>query len=197
MLRLQLLDLLPENPEFLLKDLDFWPSHRRAIVSNQPESLIFGFSVSKIGGSHVFTSRPTDIPQRFRKRPKNLPLSIKTPQTPPTHANTHIYPLIYKPLPNSRRLQHTALRYVQRVQLGQYMWRKGPNLVKRGSKWAHFTCLCTQGSAISFGKTRFRPICDPVLVPIWPLFKALWGFPWATKRHHVPKMGYKHFFEHP
>ena len=34
--RLQLFDLLPENQEFLLKDLDFWPLHRPATVSNQP-----------------------------------------------------------------------------------------------------------------------------------------------------------------
>ena len=60
-------------------------------------------------------------------------------------ANIYIYisPLIYTPLPNSRLLHHTALRYVRRVQLGAYMWRKGLKWVKTGSKWAHFTCLCT------------------------------------------------------
>ena len=63
--RLHLFDLLPENQEFLLKDLDFRPSHRPATVSNQPETLIFGFSMSKIGGSHVLTSRPTDIHEKF------------------------------------------------------------------------------------------------------------------------------------
>ena len=30
-----------------------------------------------------------------------------------------------------------------RVPLGAYMWHKGLNWVKAGSKWAHFTCLCT------------------------------------------------------
>ena len=53
-----------------------------------------------------------------------------------------IYPLIYTPLPNSR-WHHTALRYVQRVQLGAYIWRWGLNWVKMGSKWANFACLCT------------------------------------------------------
>ena len=55
----------------------------------------------------------------------------------------YIYPLIYTPLPNSRWLHHTALRYVQRVQLGAYTWRKGRNSVKIGSKWAQNNCLCT------------------------------------------------------
>ena len=36
-----------------------------------------------------------------------------------------------------------ALRYVRRAQLGAYTWRKGLNSVRTGSKWAHFTCLCT------------------------------------------------------
>ena len=43
----------------------------------------------------------------------------------------YMYPLIYTPLPNSRWLHHTALRYVRRVQLGAYMWRNGLNWVKR------------------------------------------------------------------
>ena len=63
--RLHLFDLLPENQEFLLKDLDFRPSHRRASVSNQPRKLVFGFSMFKMGGSDVFTSRPTDIHEKF------------------------------------------------------------------------------------------------------------------------------------
>ena len=93
MFRLHLFDLLPENQEFLLKDLDFRPSHRPATVSNQPETLIFGFSMSKIGGSHVFTSRPTDINEKFRERPKNPRLCVKTPEMtpPPPRKNAHIY----------------------------------------------------------------------------------------------------------
>ena len=53
-----------------------------------------------------------------------------------------VYPLIYTPLPDSRWLHHTALRYVRRAQFVAYMWRKGLNPVKMGSKWAHFTGLC-------------------------------------------------------
>ena len=36
-----------------------------------------------------------------------------------------LYPLFYTPLPNSRWLHNMALRYVPRVQLGAYMWRRG------------------------------------------------------------------------
>ena len=124
--RLQLFDLLPENQEFLLKDLDFWPSHRPAIVSNQPETLIFGFSKSKIGGSHVFTSRPTDIHEKFRKRPKNLPLCVKTPEmTPPPPVKMPIY--IYTTIKggakkhiNGRRFQEAL--YPQFNQLMSTVW---------------------------------------------------------------------------
>ena len=36
------------------------------------------------------------------------------------------------------------LRYMRSVQLGAYMWRKGLNCVKTGSKWIYFTYyLCT------------------------------------------------------
>ena len=42
---------------------------------------------------------------------------------------------------------------------------------------------------ITFGKTNFRPIFDPFLVPKRPIFKAFWDFPWAKASHHVLKMG--------
>ena len=80
----------------------------------------------------------------------------------------YIYPLIYTPLPNSRCLHHTALRYVRRVQLGAYTWRKGLNSVKTGSKWAQNTCLCTPNGRVTFGKTRFGPIFHPLLLPKRP-----------------------------
>ena len=48
-----------------------------------------------------------------------------------------------RPLPNSRWHHHTALRYVRRVQLGAYTWRKGPIAVKSGLKWPQNTLLST------------------------------------------------------
>ena len=70
----------------------------------------------------------------------------------------YTYTLIYTPLPNSRWLHHTALRYVRRAQLGAYMWRKGLNSVKTGSKWAHFNCLCTPNGPGSLLEKR---VFDP------------------------------------
>ena len=52
-----------------------------------------------------------------------------------------------------------ALRSVQSVQLGAYMWRNGPNSVKTGSKWAHFTYLCTPKGPASW--THFSRIFAP------------------------------------
>ena len=51
----------------------------------------------------------------------------------------YIYIYIYissnlHPSPNSRWLHHMALRYVRRAQSGAYMWWKGLNSVKTGSK---------------------------------------------------------------
>ena len=62
---------------------------------------------------------------------------------PYTHTHIYVYSLIYTTLPNSRWLHHAALRYVGKVQLGAHMGRRRRNWVKMGSKWAHFTCLCT------------------------------------------------------
>ena len=88
---LQLFDLLRQNEEFLLKQLDLCAPRRPATISNQPETLNFGFSTSKLGGSHAFTSRPTDINVK-RKLPQNCkpPTTRKNAHIP--HIQTHITP---------------------------------------------------------------------------------------------------------
>ena len=96
-------------------------------------------------------------------------------------------PLIYTPLPNSTWLHHTALRYVRKVQHGAYMWLKGLNSVKTGSKWAHFTGLSLpNGSGSHLDKNIFHPFFTHFLLPRCPLFKAFLGgsmgqsaSPWA------------------
>ena len=72
----------------------------------------------------------------------------------------YIYSLIYTPLPDSRWLHHRALRYVRRVQLGAYMWRKGLNSVPTDSKWAQNTCLCSPNSP---GSQLLKHVFDPIL----------------------------------
>ena len=39
-------------------------------------------------------------------------------------------------------------------------------------------------SRITFGKPRFSPIFDALLVPKRPIFKVFWDFPWPKTRHH-------------
>ena len=64
------------------------------------------------------------------------------------YVHTHIYiSSNLHPSPNSRWLHHTALRYVRRAQSGAYMWWKGLNSVKTGSKWAQNTWWCTSPPA--------------------------------------------------
>ena len=75
-----------------------------------------------------------------------------------------VYPLIYTPRPNSRWLHHTALRYAPRVQLGTYMWAKGLNWVKLGSKWAKNICLSIPNGPGSLLEKR---VFDPFLTHIW------------------------------
>ena len=53
----------------------------------------------------------------------------------------------------------TALRYVRRAEFGAYMWQKGLNLVKTGSKRAHFTCLCTPNGPKSLWEKRIFDPC--------------------------------------
>ena len=76
----------------------------------------------------------------------------------------YIYPQIYTPSPNSRWLHHIALRYMRRVQLGAYTWRKGLNSVKTGSNWAQNTWLSMPNGLRSLlGKHIF----DPFLTLFW------------------------------
>ena len=76
----------------------------------------------------------------------------------------YIYPLIYTPLPNSRWLHHTGLRYLRRVQLGAHMWRKELHWVKTGSNWAKNTCL---GIPNGPGSLLERCVFDPFFTDFW------------------------------
>ena len=68
------------------------------------------------------------------------------------------------PSPNSRWLHHTALRYVRRAQSGAYMWWKGLNSVKTGSKRAQNTYLSTPNGPRSLLEKR---VFDPFLTHFW------------------------------
>ena len=46
------------------------------------------------------------------------------------------------------------------------MWRKGLHWVKTGSKWAHFTCLCTPNGPGSFFQTHVFDF-HPFFTPFW------------------------------
>ena len=76
----------------------------------------------------------------------------------------YIYPPIYTPLPNSRWLRYTALRYVRRAQRGAYMWWKGLNPIKMCSKWAQNTCLSIPSGPGSLLEKR---VFDPFLTHFW------------------------------
>ena len=65
---------------------------------------------------------------------------------------------------DSTWLHHTALRYMRRVQLGAYTWRKGLNSVKTGSKWAQNTCLSIPNGLRSLLEMR---VFDPFLTHFW------------------------------
>jgi hypothetical protein len=69
----------------------------------------------------------------------------------------HLSPsLIYTPLPNSKRLHNTALRYAGSVQIGAFMWLDGLNWVKMGAKMgANIPFEYLKWSRIIFGKTHF------------------------------------------
>ena len=76
------------------------------------------------------------------------------------HIYIYIYIYIYissnlHSSPNSRWLHHTALRYVRRAQSGAYMWWKGLNLVKTGSKRAKNTVGASQMVRDHFWKNAF------------------------------------------
>ena len=89
------------------------------------------------------------------------------------HIHIYIYIYIYiymyvssylHPSPNSRWLHHTALRYVRRAQSGAYMWWKGLNSVKTGSKRAKNTCLSIPNGKASLLEKR---VFDPLLTHRW------------------------------
>ena len=84
-------------------------------------------------------------------------------------SNIYIYIYIYissnlHPSPNSRWLHHTALRYVRRAQSGAYMWWKGLNSVKTGSKRAKNTCLSIPNGP---GSLLEKHVFDPFLTHFW------------------------------
>ena len=81
----------------------------------------------------------------------------------------YIYIYVYissnlHPSPNSRWLHHTALRYMRRAQSGAYMWWKGLNSVKTGSKRAKNTCLSIPNGPGSLLEKR---VFDPFLTHFW------------------------------
>ena len=57
-----------------------------------------------------------------------------------------------------------ALRYGRRAQSGAYMWRKGLNSVKTGSKWAKNTCLSIPNG---LGSLLEKRVFDPFLTRFW------------------------------
>ena len=86
------------------------------------------------------------------------------------------------PSPNSRWLHHTALRYVRRAQSGAYMWWKGLNSVKIGSKRTKNTCLSIINGPGPFLKKR---VFDPFLTHFWSQngpFSRLFGIFHGPKR---------------
>ena len=77
----------------------------------------------------------------------------------------YIYIYIYissnlHPSPNSRWHHHTALRYVRTA----YMWWKGLNSVKTGSKRAQNTCLSIPNG---LGSLLEKRVFDPFLTHFW------------------------------
>ena len=92
----------------------------------------------------------------------NEPILI--PMSTYIYIYVYIYPPIYTPLPNSRWLHHTALRYVRRAQNGAYMWWKGLHSVKTGSKRAKNSCLSIPNDPGSLLEKR---VFDPFLTHLW------------------------------
>ena len=90
------------------------------------------------------------------------------PPPPGEPGGCHIYiSSNLHPSPNSRWLHHRALRYVQRAQSGAYMWWKGLNLVKTGSKRAKNTCLSIPNSPGSLLEKRVFDPPDPPTPKVW------------------------------
>ena len=106
-----------------------------------------------------------------------------------------IYPVINSPLPNPRWLHQTALRYVQRVQLGAYRRQKGLNWAQNG--------LILFVSAPRMVQDHFWE--KAILTHFSPIFCSQNG---PFSKHfgifHMPKRvttgskwAKKHLFEHP
>ena len=68
---------------------------------------------------------------------------------------------------------------------------EGPKCPKMGSKWAHFTRLCTPNG---LGRGLEKCVLDPFLVPKQPVFKAFWDFRRTKMGHHKHKTVQKHLF---
>ena len=64
-----------------------------------------------------------------------------------------------------------------------------PKWLAMGSKWAHFTCLCTPNGLGSFLE---KHIFDPFLGAKQPISKAFWDFRRAKTGHHELKTRQKH-----
>ena len=126
-------------------------------------------------------------PAQFPLPPSENPLPPSEYPLPPTQFLLPIYKYMYvhlciyiyiyicvyiyiyissnlHPSPNSRWLHHTALRYVRRAQSGAYMWWKGLNSVKMGSKRAKTTCLSIINGPGSLLEKR---VFDPFLPHCW------------------------------
>ena len=81
-------------------------------------------------------------------------------------------------------------RYVRKAQSGAYMWWKGLNSVKTGSKRAKNTCLSIpNGPGSLLEKRGFDPFLTHFLVPKQPHFKVFWDVPRAKTRRHRLKVG--------
>ena len=77
-----------------------------------------------------------------------------------------------------------ALRYVPSAPLGACGIRG--KLGENGLKMGTINCFVHPKSArITFPKTHFSPIFDPFLVLRWPISKAFWVFPWATRHRDI------------
>ena len=69
-----------------------------------------------------------------------------------------------------------------------------PKWLAMGSKWAHFTCLCTPNGLGSFLE---KHIFDPFWVAKQPIFEAFCDFGVAKMACYGLKKGSFHLFRHP
>ena len=135
------------GPDSHLQNRILTRRHRSPTVRTEPEAYFFVFLDLKIGGGGV----PNPAPSR------TLGSRVGGGGMRVLSSNLH-------PSPNSRWLHHTALRYMRRVQLGAYTWRKGLNLVKTGSNWAQNTWLSKPNGLRSLLE---KHIFDPFWTHFW------------------------------